>query len=199
LIYRIDRENPVKPVSHILVPSPFGTLILLWHDTPGGPKVTRVLLPKEGKATEEMLRVLRQGGAARSVPEMRTWAGQIAGFLEGDDLTFPLDVLALETCSDFQQRVLRAEHAIPRGWVSTYGRIAAHLGAPNAARAVGGALATNPFPIFVPCHRAIRSGMVLGGYQGGAAMKRALLEMEGLVLTPEGKVLTDNVYYSRVE
>lgn len=189
----------MKPVSHIQVPSPFGTLILLWHDTPEGPKVTRVLLPKDGKATEEMLRLLRQGGSARSNPEMRAWAGRIARFLDGDDVDFPLDALALETCSDFQQRVLRAEHGIPRGWVSTYGRIAAHVGAPGAARAVGRALAANPFPIFVPCHRAIRSDMALGGYQGGAAMKRALLEMEGLALTPEGKVLTDNLYYSRVE
>ncbi|MFN2185406.1 MAG: methylated-DNA--[protein]-cysteine S-methyltransferase [Anaerolineae bacterium] len=189
----------MKPVSHMLVPSPFGTLILLWHDTAEGPKVTRVLLPRDGKATEEMMLVLRQGGPARSVPEMRAWASRIARFLEGDDVDFPLDVLALETCSEFQQRVLRSEHAIPRGWVSTYGRIATHLGAPNAARAVGRALAANPFPIFVPCHRAIRSDMMSGGYQGGVAMKRALLTREGLALSTEGKVLTDNVYYSRVE
>lgn len=189
----------MKPVSHMPVPSPFGTLLLLWHDTPEGPKVTRVLLPTDGNTTEEMMRVLRQSGPARSVPEMRTWASRISRFLAGDDVDFPLDVLALETCSEFQQRVLRAEHAIPRGWVSTYGRIAAHLRAPTAARAVGRALASNPFPIFVPCHRAIRSDMMLGGYQGGAAMKRALLEREGLALSPEGKVLTDNVFYSRVE
>ncbi|MFN2245473.1 MAG: methylated-DNA--[protein]-cysteine S-methyltransferase [Anaerolineae bacterium] len=189
----------MKPVSHMPVPSPFGTLILLWHDTPEGPKVTRVLLPTDGNTTEEMMRVLRQSGPARSVLEMRTWADQIARFLAGDDVNFPLDALALETCSEFQQRVLRAEHAIPRGWVSTYGRIATHLAAPKAARAVGRALALNPFPIFVPCHRAIRSDMTLGGYQGGAAMKRALLEREGLALSSEGKVLTDNVYYSRVE
>ena len=189
----------MKPVSHMLVPSPFGTLILLWHDTAEGPKVARVLLPTDGKITEEMMLVLRREGPSRSVPEMRAWASRIVRFLEGDDVDFPLDVLALETCSKFQQRVLRAEHAIPRGWVSTYGRIAAHLGAPKAARAVGRALAANPFPIFVPCHRAIRSDMMLGGYQGGAAMKRALLEREGLALSPEGKVLTKDVYYSRVE
>jgi len=187
----------VKPVSHILVPSRFGTLILLWRDTPEGPKVARVLLPRDGKPTEEMLRVEREGSSTRSSPEMSGWAGRIAGFLRGDDVVFPLDMLALEDCSRFQQEVLRAEHGIPRGFVSTYGRIAAHLGMPGAARAVGGALATNPFPIFVPCHRAIRADMTLGGYQGGAAMKRVLLEMEGVEVSPEGRVLTDNVYYSR--
>ena len=189
----------MKPFSHMLVPSAFGTLLLLWRDTPEGPKVHSVLLPRDGNATEEMLCVLREGGPARSRPEMRTWAGRITRFLEGEDIAFPLDVLALETCSEFQQRVLRAEHAIPRGCVSTYGRIAAHLGVPGAARAVGSALAGNPFPIFVPCHRAIRSNMELGGYQGGITMKRALLELEGLEVSPEGKVITDSVYYSRVE
>jgi len=189
----------VKPFSHMLVPSAFGTLLLLWRDTPEGPRITRVLLPRDGNATEEMLCVLRQGGPARSRPEMRTWAGRITRFLEGEDITFPLDVLALETCPEFQQRVLRAEHAIPRGFVSAYGRIATHLGVPGAARAVGSALAGNPFPIFVPCHRAIRSNMELGGYQGGIIMKRALLELEGLEVSPEGKVITDRVYYSRVE
>ena len=189
----------MKPFSHMLVPSAFGTLLLLWRDTPEGPKIIRVLLPRAGNASEEMLRVLREGGPARSRPEIRAWTGRITRFLEGEDIAFPLGILALETCSDFQQRVLRAEHAIPRGSVSTYGRIAAHLGAPGAARAVGSALAGNPFPIFVPCHRAIRSNMELGGYQGGISMKRALLELEGLEVSPEGKVITDSVYYSRAE
>jgi methylated-DNA-[protein]-cysteine S-methyltransferase len=187
----------VKPVSHIVVASPFGTLILLWRDTQEGSKVARVLLPRDGKPTEEMRRLEREVASARSNPEMNGWAERIAGFLRGDDIDFPLDVLALEDCSSFQQRVLRSEHAIPRGFVSTYGRIADHLGMPGAARAVGAALATNPFPIFVPCHRAIRADMTLGGYQGGAAMKRALLEMEGVEISPEGRVLTDHVYYSR--
>ncbi len=187
----------MKPVLHIRVPSQFGTLILLWRTTSEGPRVARILLPRDGNATEAMLHVLREGVPASSSPEMNAWAERVTRFLQGDDFCFPLDVLALEDCSQFQQRVLRAEHAIPRGCVSTYGRIAAHLGMPGAARAVGAALATNPFPIFVPCHRAIRADMALGGYQGGATMKRALLEMEGLEVSPEGRVLTDSVYYSR--
>ncbi len=87
------------------------------------------------------------------------------------------------------QRVLRAEHQIPRGWVSAYGRIAAHLGVSGGARAVGNALAQNPFPILIPRHRAIRADGSLGGYQGGAAMKRTLREREGLTFSPAGKVI----------
>jgi methylated-DNA-[protein]-cysteine S-methyltransferase len=79
--------------------------------------------------------------------------------------------------------------------VSTYGRIAAHLGIPGGARAVGNALATNPFPIVIPCHRAIRSDGTLGGYQGGLAMKRALLEQEGVTIDERDKVVSPRLCY----
>ena len=85
----------------------------------------------------------------------------------------------LEHCSKFQQKVLRAVSAIPRGKVSTYQRIAKQIGQPKAARAVARALANNPFPLIIPCHRVICSDGALGGYQGGLKMKRALLEKEG--------------------
>ncbi|MEE9618423.1 MAG: MGMT family protein [Anaerolineae bacterium] len=103
--------------------------------------------------------------------------------------------MALERCSEFQRRVLLAEHRIPRGWVSTYGRIAIRVGVPGGARAVGGALARNPFPIIIPCHRAIRSDGQLGGFQGGLRMKQSLLELEGIEVAQTGKVLTDRLYY----
>jgi methylated-DNA-[protein]-cysteine S-methyltransferase len=60
---------------------------------------------------------------------------------------------------------------------------------------VGNALATNPFPIVIPCHRAIRSDGSLGGYQGGLEMKRALLEQEGVDVNQRGRVLSPNLYY----
>ena len=97
--------------------------------------------------------------------------------------------------ADFQQQVLKAEHRIPRGYVSTYGRIARHLGVPGGARAVGNALAKNPFPIVVPCHRALRSDGSIGGFQGGLAMKRQLLAWEGARFSPAGKVLMDRTWY----
>ena len=60
---------------------------------------------------------------------------------------------------------------------------------------MGNALARNPFPIIIPCHRAIKSDGTLGGYQGGLAMKRTLLENEGIQFTPIGKVVMKNVFY----
>jgi methylated-DNA-[protein]-cysteine S-methyltransferase len=121
---------------------------------------------------------------------------RMQAFLEGEPISFGLDSAALENCSGFQRRVLVAEHAIPRGWVSTYGLIAAHLGVVRGARAVGTALARNPFPLIIPCHRAIRSNGELGGYQGGLAMKRCLLEMEGAEVSDAGAVVRPRLHYA---
>jgi methylated-DNA-[protein]-cysteine S-methyltransferase len=60
---------------------------------------------------------------------------------------------------------------------------------------VGTALARNPFPVVIPCHRALRSDLSLGGYQGGLAMKRRLLEMEGIRFSPDGRAVKPSVHY----
>lgn len=80
----------------------------------------------------------------------------------------------------FQQKVWRALRDIPRGSVCSYGQIAAKIGSPGAARAVGTACGANPVPIAVPCHRVVGSGLALGGYTGGLKRKIQLLELEGL-------------------
>jgi len=120
---------------------------------------------------------------------------RIEAFSLGADVYFSLDLARLDLCTAFQEEVLLAEYRIPRGSVSTYQRIAAHLGKPTGARAVGTALADNPFPIIIPCHRAIRSNGMLGGYQGGLEMKRALLEHEGINFGISGKVVGARMHY----
>ncbi|MDQ4131575.1 MAG: methylated-DNA--[protein]-cysteine S-methyltransferase, partial [Actinomycetota bacterium] len=79
----------------------------------------------------------------------------------------------------FTRRVLEAATGIPYGRVATYGQVAAAAGSPRAARAAGRALASNPVPIVVPCHRVIPAVGGVGGYAGGADMKARLLELEG--------------------
>jgi methylated-DNA-[protein]-cysteine S-methyltransferase len=181
--------------SYVLVPSAFGALSVVWRGAEAGPKVYRVFLPGERTPMQEVVQAAFPGADQRSCPAIAGLAARIRRFLEGDAVGFDLGLVALERCSEFQRSVLRAEHQIPRGWVSTYGRIARRLGVPGGARAVGGALSRNPFPILVPCHRAIRSDGQLGGFQGGLAMKRALLQLEGVVVTPAGKVRADRFYY----
>ena len=79
----------------------------------------------------------------------------------------------------FYRRVLEALRKVRFGETLTYGQIAAKAGNPRAHRAAGTAVATNPLPIVVPCHRVVRSGGELGNYGGGPEMKRFLLELEG--------------------
>jgi methylated-DNA-[protein]-cysteine S-methyltransferase len=79
----------------------------------------------------------------------------------------------------FYRSVLRETFKLPFGVTSTYGEIAGRAGNSRAARAAGTALATNPIPLVIPCHRILRAGGVVGQYGGGSAMKRSLLEAEG--------------------
>ena len=178
----------------MLVPSAFGTLSIIWRETGAGPKVQRIFLPNE----QPVFQATFPDASPLSCPAITELAERMERFLEGDAIGFEpthLDLLALERCSEFQRRVLLAEYRIPRGWVSTYGRIAKSLGVPGGARAVGGALSRNPFPIVIPCHRAIRSDGQLGGFRGGLEMKLALLELEGVKVSQAGKVLADRLYY----
>ncbi|MEO6349810.1 MAG: methylated-DNA--[protein]-cysteine S-methyltransferase [Candidatus Limnocylindrales bacterium] len=90
----------------------------------------------------------------------------------------PLD---LEQLPDFERQVLMKTLEIPRGEVRPYAWVAAELGRPLAVRAVGNALARNPIPFVIPCHRVVRSDGRIGNYgAGGPASKRALLQSEGL-------------------
>jgi AraC family transcriptional regulator of adaptative response/methylated-DNA-[protein]-cysteine methyltransferase len=86
----------------------------------------------------------------------------------------PLDLLG----TAFQQRVWRALRDIPRGSTSTYAEVAARIGAPHAARAVGTACGKNPVAVAVPCHRVVRDDGSLGGYRWGLHRKKALLDRE---------------------
>ncbi len=82
---------------------------------------------------------------------------------------------------EFQRRVYETLRGMaPAGATTTYGELAAAAGRPGAARAVGRAMAQNPVPIVVPCHRVLRAGGGLGGYGGGLSMKRFLLGIEGV-------------------
>jgi O-6-methylguanine DNA methyltransferase len=82
---------------------------------------------------------------------------------------------------DFERQVLRKTMEIPRGEVRPYSWVAAEIGRPLAVRAVGNALARNPIPFVIPCHRVVRADGTVGQYgAGGPSAKRALLAAEGL-------------------
>lgn len=111
-------------------------------------------------------------------------AARITAHLEGrvvDLASLPLD---LDHASRFSRGVYAITRAIPRGEVRTYVEVARAAGAPGAARAVGRAMADNPLPIVIPCHRVIASGDGPGGFSapGGLDTKARLLAIEGHLL-----------------
>jgi methylated-DNA-[protein]-cysteine S-methyltransferase len=86
----------------------------------------------------------------------------------------------------FARAVLAKTARIPYGSYLTYGEVAAEAGNPRAHRAAGTALARNPIPIVIPCHRVLRSGGLIGNYGGGPEMKERLLHLEGANVRPLG-------------
>ena len=170
--------------------------MVLWTVHQGEPKIVRVLLRGPESSPEDSFKSGLGTARPATCPEIEAVFDGIQDFLGGAAVSFSLNCILLDLCPPFQQEVLRAEHGIPRGQVSTYQLIAGFIGRPSAARAVGMALATNPFPIIVPCHRAVRSDRSLGGFQGGLSMKRALLEAEGIGFDNSGRVAVDSFFYS---
>ena len=196
-MYNIKRSNKIKTtsLSFCLRETPFGPVAIVWSLFHGRPMIQRVILSKPGSSAGLLMATRHPDCRSSSCPEIDTVADGVAAFLAGNDIHFSLNTIRLDLCSSFQQKVLCAEHGIPRGSVSTYQRIAKHVGNVKGARAVGTALAGNPFPIIIPCHRAIRSDRTLGGYQGGLDMKRTLLEMEGVRFDPSGRVDMNAYFY----
>lgn len=115
--------------------------------------------------------------ATASTRPFRELVHRLGLYFKGEKINFP-DELDLRNSTDFQQEVWRLTASIPYGETRAYGWIANELGRPGSVRAVGQAMARNPLPIIIPCHRVVGSNGALGGYSGGLEMKRNLLEME---------------------
>jgi methylated-DNA-[protein]-cysteine S-methyltransferase len=106
--------------------------------------------------------------------DMAAFRAWLAG--DGTPLQMDLDLGGLPA---FTTRVLQALRKVPAGATCSYGELARTVGSPGAARAIGQVMNRNPLPIVIPCHRVVaRDG--IGGFGGGLAAKRALLQLEGV-------------------
>jgi methylated-DNA-[protein]-cysteine S-methyltransferase len=164
-------------VAHGTVESPLGTLTVMV--TPQG--LVRLSYPGEG--IDEQLQELadrvspRILAAPERIDEVRR---QLDAYFEHRRHSFDLPI-DWRLVRGFAGEVLRATARIPFGSVSSYREVATRAGSPNAYRAAGNALGSNPIPIVVPCHRVLHAGGGLGGYTGGLERKRYLLELEGVL------------------
>jgi methylated-DNA-[protein]-cysteine S-methyltransferase len=160
--------------------TPVGTLVI----SAGPAGVTSVLLNGSKKATG-------RDGPASDVPPpaQRKVARAFDRYFAGD--AHALDELEVDLSgveSDFHRKVLTTLRGLAGpGTTVSYGELAAVVGHPGAARAVGSVMARNPVPIILPCHRVLASDGTLGGYGGGLGMKRSLLRIEGVEITAGGR------------
>lgn len=118
--------------------------------------------------------------AASQHPLLQQARQQLQDYFAGRRTVFDV-ALDMQGGTAFQQAVWQALLKIPSGSYSSYGALAARIGQPAAARAVGAAVGRNPLSIFVPCHRVLGAGGTLTGYAGGLARKQALLQLEGVL------------------
>jgi methylated-DNA-[protein]-cysteine S-methyltransferase len=165
-----------------LFDTPIGRCAIAWRGDP----IVRLRLPEE---SDEKLRERMAGGCeAPPPPAIARAIERIVGLLGGaaDDLA---DVeVSLDGVSAFERSVYDAIRRIGPGETRTYGDVAAMIGAPAAAQAVGLALGRNPVPIVVPCHRVLATGGRSGGFTapGGTATKFRILEIEGARRADDG-------------
>ena len=109
-------------------------------------------------------------------------AEALRAYFEGRPTRFDVR-LDLGAVTEFRRRALQACRRIPWGQTGTYADLARTAGSPNASRAAGSAMAHNPLPLVVPCHRVVRSDGSLGGFSSpqGVQLKRRLLQLEGVL------------------
>jgi methylated-DNA-[protein]-cysteine S-methyltransferase len=165
------REGIVD-VRYDVVDSPIGDLFLAATDR----GLCRISYTIDGHE-DELARVFGVRVLRSPLDDVRR---ELDEYFEGHrrDFDLPLDLRV----APFHEAVLRELTLVPYGRVDTYGSLAAKVGSPKAARAVGTVMNRNPIPIILPCHRIIGANGSLTGYAGGLAVKRALLELEGATL-----------------
>lgn len=173
----------MNETGYTLFPTPLGICAVAW----GGAKLRRVWLPEKNGDPETLRK--RIAAERDDLPErepplpIRKAIARLTDAVAGKQA--PLDELALDygRATPFQRAVYEALRTTKPGETLSYGELAARAGRPGAARAVGRAMATNPLPIVVPCHRVLGAGGAIGGFSspGGTHTKAQLLAREGVI------------------
>ncbi len=167
-------RGDIAHVMHVTIVRSSIGLVLVARSAVG---LAAVLL---GDDREDLRRELRRrfplGQLAGADPALDELAERVVALVDEPGRAFdaPLDTRG----TPFQEEVWRALRAIPAGTTTTYSNLAAQLGRPRSARAVGAACAVNPIAIIIPCHRVVARDGDLTGYRWGVERKQALLQRE---------------------
>jgi methylated-DNA-[protein]-cysteine S-methyltransferase len=172
----------VTVTQYALFDTPLGTCAIAWAER----GIVRTFLPEPSAAAILGRLRRRLPGAQEAEPpdDVRRAIAAITRLLGGELVDLTWVPLVDDAVPELHRRVYAAARTIPPGTTLTYGDIARRLGDRTLARQVGEALAHNPFPIVVPCHRVLAAGGRTGGFstRGGTETKMQLLRIEGAVL-----------------
>ena len=176
ILEHLKSLRPATPDMFARVSSPLGDLIVAFRET----GITAIAIcgdTSEAAQCDSIAKRLHRGLVAAEAPK---W---VLDAIEDYFRTFKTSGTKVDISSltDFEQAALKKAAQIPPGEVRSYGWIAAEIGHPSAARAVGQAMARNPVPLLYPCHRVVDASGALHNYAFGLEIKARLLEMEGYV------------------
>jgi methylated-DNA-[protein]-cysteine S-methyltransferase len=151
--------------------------------------ITRFQLPTKSAEAAESLLLRRLRGAKPGAPTPQVVEAVTAAkrYFAGEPTDFSSFTLDLADQDAFFKQIYAAARQVGWGHTTTYGTLAKELGAgPEAARDVGQAMAKNPVPLIIPCHRVLAAGGKVGGFSapGGSAAKIRMLKLEGVDLEP---------------
>ncbi|MEO6574252.1 MAG: MGMT family protein, partial [Polyangiaceae bacterium] len=180
-------------VNYTLFQTAIGTMGLAWTDA----GISSIQLPEETpKKTEAKLRAKAPlAKPAAPPPAIAKAAKAIAAHVKGDIQKFAGMKLDDSGLPPFHRKVYAALRLVPSGETVSYGQLAKLAGSPNAMRAVGQAMAKNPWPVVVACHRVLAAGKKPGGFSafGGEGTKAKLLATEGFKLAASGRAFPFDV------
>ncbi len=168
-------------MEHLVFETAAGFCAIAWTDA----GIARFQLPS--RTPEAAVRRLAGSRPGTPPPEVAEAVAAAQRYFSGEATDFSHFTLDLATQDDFFRRIYAAVRRLGWGDTTTYGALAHDLGAgPEAARDVGQAMAKNPVPLIIPCHRVLAAGNRLGGFSapGGATAKARMLELEGVRLDP---------------
>ena len=186
----INSKEKISP-GYAVFNTKIGSCAIAWHER----TITGIQLPESGPRATIVKFRSRIGEVPEASPPrwVKKIINQIKQHLRGKLSDFHQVAVAIEKLTPFTRKVYQTARRIGYGKIVTYGQLAVLLGSPRAARAVGNALAQNPFPLVVPCHRVIVANGRLGGFSafGGIKTKALLLNIEGVDLKWSKSRVTD--------
>jgi AraC family transcriptional regulator, regulatory protein of adaptative response / methylated-DNA-[protein]-cysteine methyltransferase len=171
--WRYRKQGSGVTIRYTIAPTPIGQMLLAATER----GICAVRFADTPATLELELRAeYPKAEIARSDRNLREQVKALREIIRGNSTrSLPLDIQG----TAFQRRVWEELQAIPRGATKSYGKIAADIGHPKAARAVARACATNPVAVAIPCHRVVREDGAMGGYRWGVDRKKKLLALEG--------------------